>query len=64
MVQSDYSLDSDGYIEYNTWRTTHNMSQAELLDFLKNTDFKTYKPNIVEEEEEVVSIVHHRKFVK
>lgn len=47
-LDSEYSLDNKGYIEFPNFRDTHKIK--DLKKFLDNTDFKTYRPRVIEKE--------------
>lgn len=53
MVESYFSIDSDGRIDCGSLMGSHKMNEKELKNWLENTDFSNYELTI-EEKERVV----------
>ena len=43
-----YSVDSNGKIDYPSFYGSHKMDEQKLIEWLDNTNFKTYRPKIDE----------------
>ena len=53
-TNSTYALTNTGLIEYPTFSSVHFLKNDEFLQFIDNTDFKTYSPKIEEKEIKVI----------
>ena len=49
-VKSEYSVSLDGDICYSTFNGRHDLNKEEYINFIDNTDFKKYRPKLIERE--------------
>ena len=63
MIKSEYSIELNGEMNYSDFRVhTHIIGLEKFLNFIKNTNFKKYKPTI--EEKQIIEYSSSYVFVK